>query len=130
MTVAGAVRFVACGLLSVGLSLVGMDAAAQASLSPEEVKELISSRFNVEVLRVTAIEGEGGEPAYRVVVMVPPANSNEAFRVSMLIVDARSGQLVPQFRHRREGYDLPSSRAAARENSGPVSRRETFRTPF
>ena len=103
---------------------------AQDLLPPEKVKELIASRYGVDVLRVTPVDGEASSATYRVVVMVPPGDSNEAFMVSTLLVDAATGNLISQFRHLRQGYQLPPAAAEGRENSGVRSRRETFRPHF
>jgi hypothetical protein len=102
-------------------------ARAQDVLPPEKVKELVADRYDVEVLRVAAVEGREGSQVYRVTVMVPPGNSNASFMVSTLVVDATTGKLVSQFRHLRHGYELPPPAVSSRENSGVTSRRETFR---
>jgi hypothetical protein len=105
-------------------------ARAQDLLSAEKVKEIIAGRYDVEVLRVTPVEGDAGPTAYRVTVMVPPGDSNSAFMVSTLVVDATTGDLISQFRHLRYGYELPPAGVSARENSSVTSRRETFRPHF
>ena len=119
-------------LLAFGVFGVGIAAPsyAQDLLPPEKVKELIAGRYGVDVLRVTPVEGEGSPPTYRVVVMVPPGDSNAAFMVSTLLVDATTGNPISQFRHLRHGYDLPATAVSGRENSGVRSRRETFRPLF
>jgi hypothetical protein len=102
-------------------------AHAQDLLPPEKVKELIAGRYGVDVLRVIPVDGEDGAATYRVTVMVPPGDSNTAFMVSTLLVDAATGNPISQFRHLRQGYALPPAGPSARENSGVRSRRETFR---
>ncbi|MCI0429109.1 MAG: hypothetical protein L0210_01010 [Rhodospirillales bacterium] len=116
--------------LALGIVIGAGPAQGQDLLPPEKVKELIASRYGVEVLRVAAVDGEGSSVTYRVTVMVPPGDSNAAFMVSTLVVDATTGDLVPQFRHLRHGYQLPPAGASARENSSVTSRRETFRPHF
>lgn len=111
----------AIGMLSTAVAL------AQDVLPPEKVKEIVADRYDVEVLRVTPVEGEQSSPVYRVTVMVPPGNSNASFMVSTLVVDATTGNLVSQFRHLRHGYELPPAAVSSRENSSVISRRETFR---
>jgi hypothetical protein len=117
-------------VLALGAVLGVSPAQGQDLLPPEKVKEVIASRYGVEVLRVAPIDSEESPATYRVTVMVPPGDSNAAFMVSTLVVDATTGELVPQFRHLRHGYQLPPAGATARENSGITSRRETFRPRF
>jgi hypothetical protein len=113
----------------IGLA-VAAAARAQEILPPEKVNEIIAGRYDVEVLRVTPVEGQAGPATYRVTVMVPPGDSNAAFMVSTLVVDATTGDLVSQFRHLRHGYELPAPAVSSRENSSVTSRRETFRPHF
>jgi uncharacterized membrane protein YkoI len=90
--------------LAFGLALPA--ALAQEVLPPDKVKEDIASAYNVEVLKVVR-DDNSGKPVYRVVVMNPPGDTNEAFMVTTLVVDAATGTLIPQFQHLREGYALP-----------------------
>jgi hypothetical protein len=61
--------------------------------------------------------------------MNPGGNDNGAFEVSTLIVDAATGDLVPQFAHRPSGYDLPpaADRSPPPDDSGPIIRSMTSR---
>ena len=72
--------------------------------SVDEVKRRIETEFGVTVLRVRPMEREDGSPAYAVTVMNPGGDRNSAFAVSTLEVDARTGALLPQFRHVADGY--------------------------
>jgi hypothetical protein len=103
-------------------------AAPAAALSPDAVAVAIAKRFDVKILRVTAIERDG-KSRYAVVVMNPGGNFNEAFRVTTLVVDAETGDLVAQFRPQNSGYDLPeaANRQLPGDESGAAIRRETFR---
>lgn len=100
------------------LVLVAVFAAsdpAQAALTAEQVARQIAETYKVRVLKVAPLEF-GGRAAFRVTVMKPGGNSNDAFRVTTIAVDAETGKLIPQFRHRASGYDLP---AAPRYEAGP-----------
>lgn len=79
-------------------------APAVPAKSVDEVKRLIETEFGVTVLRVRPTEREDGSPAYAVTVMNPGGDRNSAFVVSTLEVDARTGALIPQFRHAADGY--------------------------
>lgn len=90
--------------------------AAAAELTPDEVRARIAREFGVEVLKVEPTRRDG-RPAYRVTVMNPPGNFNEAFQINVLLVDAGTGDLLPAFRHRPSGRDdnQASSRSADRQ---------------
>lgn len=97
------VRFgLGCGLL---LALVALSSGA-AAISKEEAAQQIAERFAVEVLDVK--EGQiDGQAVWLVTVMKQGGNRNDAFQVSRLALDRDSGELLPSFRHRTSGYDLP-----------------------
>lgn len=84
-------------------ALVGLAPAAPVK-SMDEVKRQIETAFGVTVLRVRDRTRDDGSPAYAVTVMNPGGDRNSAFGVSTLEVDARTGALVPQFRHAADGY--------------------------
>ena len=98
------------------------------ALSPDSVSTAIAERFGVKVLRVTPTE-RGGKQLFDVVVMNPGGNFNEAFKVTTLVVDAESGDLVPQFQADNSGYVLPeaANRQPPADTGGAAIRRETFR---
>ena len=82
--------------------------AAAAAVSEEDATRLVGERFDVQVLRVRAGE-VGGRPVWLLTVMKGGGTRNDAFQVSTLAVDRDSGELVPAFRHRESGYDLPAT---------------------
>ena len=109
------------------LLLAGSGLAAAERLSADKVSAEITERYHVTVLRVTPMQVDN-RAAYAVVVMNPAGDDNGAFRVTTLIADAETGELVPQFAHRPAGYDLP--RPADRSpptDSGPMIRSLTER---
>ena len=87
------------------LAAVAQPAAAQGNgvLPEDEVASRIAEAYGVEVLEVRRRDLIGG-PAYAVKVMNPPGDSNAALMVSTLMVDAATGELIPQFKHRTSGY--------------------------
>ncbi|MDX1575495.1 MAG: hypothetical protein R3285_04840 [Kiloniellales bacterium] len=97
-----AAQVLAAALLTA--SAFGGNAAAQ--VTEQEAKRQVEEAYDVEVLKVS--EGEiDGRAVWLVTVMLPEGNFNSAFMVSRLAVDRASGELVPSFRHRESGYDLP-----------------------
>ncbi|WP_431855895.1 PepSY domain-containing protein [Azospirillum sp.] len=84
-------------------------AAAVPTKPADEVKRQIEKEYGVTVLRIRDLVREDGSPAYAVTVMNPGGDRNSAFEVSTLEVDARTGTLVPQFRHAADGYTASSA---------------------
>jgi hypothetical protein len=88
------------------LALLLAGSAAQAA-SPEEVKKKIEGAYPVQVLKVEPTD-VNGKKAYSVRVMRKDGG-NAAFSISTLAVDAETGALLPAFRHRASGYELPDA---------------------
>lgn len=92
--------------LAAGVAALLLSAgAAGAAMMPDEVSKKVSQQLGVTVLRVIGTELDGRR-AFSVRVMSPGGNSNEAFRVDTLMVDAENGQLLRAFRHLPSGYAL------------------------
>ncbi len=79
-------------------------APALAAMSADQVAAAITEAYGVSVLKVVAAEDEG-RTVYRVTIMNPGGDFDEAFQVNTLLVDADTGKLVSGFRHRASGYD-------------------------
>jgi hypothetical protein len=107
----------------VAIALAGAPAGpatAHEALTAEAVAQRVAERYGVEVLDVAPSDGEGS-PAYIVTVMNPGGNSNGAFRVTRLMVDRMTGELISQFHHEAAGYVLPGG-AASLETQGADGR--------
>ncbi len=89
-------------------------APALAAMSADQVAAAIAEAYGVSVLKVVAAEDEG-RTVYRVTIMNPGGDFDEAFQVNTLLVDADTGKLVSGFRHRASGYD--ASQAASFETN-------------
>ncbi len=113
-------------VLAAGLLLFATaPAAAQALLTEAAARTAVEERYGVEVLRIESAE-QDGVPVFLVRVMNPGGNFNEAFQVNTLVLDRRTGNLVPQFRHESSGVrDRSGTRRETDENTGPVLRRES-----
>ena len=92
-------------------------APAWAWITEEEVARRLAERFGVNVLASEQTLAEG-RLAYRLKVMNAGGNRNGAFRVSTVVVDAETGELVSQFHHRRAGHEF-SGAATNRANRQP-----------
>lgn len=96
------------GLALLGLALAASQSAAAEGLAPEQVRKAVEEAYGVTVLKAEPVETEAG-PAYKVVMMNPGGDRNDAFAVNTILVDAATGRKIPAFRHRTSGYDLPEA---------------------
>ncbi len=94
--------------------MVMSTALARAEMSADEVASAIAEAYGVTVLRVVPAK-EDGRSAFRVMIMNPGGDFDEAFQVNTLLVDAESGKLVSGVRHRASGYE--ASQAASFETN-------------
>ncbi len=95
-------------------AMVMSAAPARAEMSADEVAAAIAEAYGVTVLRVVAVEKDG-RSVFRVTIMNPGGDFDEAFQVNTLLVDAESGKLVSGVRHRASGYE--ASQAASFETN-------------
>lgn len=79
-------------------AMVSLAAPAWAAMSADQVAAAIAEAYGVTVLRVEPMT-EDGRAAYLVTIMNPGGDSNDAFQVNRIIVDAETGDLIRQFRH-------------------------------
>lgn len=105
-------------------SSVAVDRTAQ------KLMQQIAQRYGVQVLRADH-ELIGGKSVYRLVVMNPGGDFNEAYAVHTLMVEVSTGALISQFEHLPSGYKLasPPDRTPRDDGSGDTIRRETFSKP-
>ena len=99
----------------------------QIDPAAQPLAQELAKRYDVRVLSAEP-EDLGGKRVYRMVVMNPAGDSNGAFAVHTLIVDAASGELVPQFRNETSGYQLsaPPDRTPRDSGLGTTIRQESF----
>ncbi len=79
-------------------AMVSLAAPAWAAMSADQVASAIAEAYGVIVLRVEPMT-EDDRAAYLITIMNPGGNFNEAFQVNRIVVDAETGDLIPQFRH-------------------------------
>lgn len=109
-------------------ALGGSPASAQ-QLTAEAASQRVAETYGVEALRVREMRAADGRPAYAVTVMSPGGDVNGAFQVTTLLVDARTGELISQFRHTPTGHELSGapSNVPPTEVDGPALRRRSTR---
>lgn len=112
--------------LALASGLASVSHAAE-QLSRDEVAASIAETYGVEVLRLRDADVDG-RAAYAVTVMNPGGNSNAAFQVNTLLVDAATGALIPTFRHGASGYGHTDGATyqTGVEGTGPAMRRRSL----
>ncbi len=91
-------------VLGVAALVALLAGGTRAEVTEAQVKRSLEAAYNVTVLRIRQVDHEG-QPAFVVTMMNSGGNFNEAFQVNTVLVDADSGKLISQFRHRTSGYD-------------------------
>lgn len=106
------------------LATAGTPASAQR-LTAAAAAQQVEETYGVEVLRVREMRGEDGRLAYAITVMEPGGDTNNAFQVTTLLIDARTGELVPQYRQTPTGQVISGapSHVPRTEADGPALRR-------
>lgn len=101
-------------------------AAAQEALTPEALGQKVAERYGVEVLDIAETESNG-RSVYIVTVMNPGGNYNGAFRVTRLMVDPMTGDLVSQFEQTPTGHTVAGGAGISTDGAdGESIRRMTF----
>ena len=92
-------------------ALVGFAWSDQAAaLTKQEAERRLAETFGVEVIEKRTRSGEiEGRAVWFMTVMNPGGDFNAAFKVTTLAVDQETGELVPAFRHKPSGYELPGA---------------------
>ena len=115
-------RWVTRALLAGLLAGLVFSGKAVAQVTDQEAKRQVEESYAVEVLDVRESEIDQ-RAVWLVTFMVPPGDSNAAFMVSSLAIDRETGDLVPAFRHRASGYELPGGLRSDRAGLRPDAMR-------
>jgi hypothetical protein len=99
----GSLNWFVYGIASILLFTVA--ANASADMSKREIQAEIENKYDARVLKMF-IGKDLGRPVYFVRVMFKGGNYNTAFQVNTLVVDAKTGKPLPQFRHGASGQQL------------------------
>lgn len=121
----------AAAMLAVALALgLSTAAVAQGRLTPEAAGREVAQRYGVDVLGVSEAEMDG-RAVYIVTTMNPGGNDNGAFKVTRLMVDPATGELVSQVQPSPTGYTLPktSTGGVTGRTDGRDIRRMSLGTP-
>ena len=115
------------GIVAAMLLVVWCGTATAEVKSPADVTAEIEKSGGLKVLKVqeTTVEGR---PAYLVTVMNSGGNTNSAFQVERVLIDAQTGAAIPTFRHGATGVDVITGPEfePTHEGDGRTMRRETF----
>jgi hypothetical protein len=79
-----------------------------AAMNEADVQQAIEDAFPVRVLRVepATVDGKAACPG---TILNRGGDRNGAFAATTPVVDAGTAELLPQFRHRADGYEFPAS---------------------
>ena len=115
--------------LAVVLAAFPGPAAAEVKSPADLTAELEKSR-GVKVLKLQETRVDG-RVAYIVSVMNPSGDSNAAFQVERILVDAETGAPILTYRHGATGWseDAGPDYTPPHEGDGRAMRRMTFGTP-
>src|SRR5437773_7530697 len=122
------VGWAGCAAAVILASLCGI-ASAEVKSPADVTADIEKSRgFKVLKLQQTTVDGR---PAYLVTVMNGGGNTNSAFQVERILIDAETGAAISTFRHGATGVDLSTGPEfePTHEGGGLTMRRETFQKP-
>ncbi len=94
-----ALKWLATALVGANVLLA---APAGAEMSVDAIIQKIEADYAVTVLRVKSV-ADGARRLFAVTIMNPGGDFNEAFQVTTIVVDAETGTLARQYRHRAAG---------------------------
>ena len=85
--------------------LFTFNANASAKMSKRAIQAEIEQKYDAKVLKMF-IGKDLGRPVYFVKVMFKGGNYNTAYQVNTLVIDAKTGKRLSQFRHGASGRQL------------------------
>ena len=85
--------------------LCGITATASATMSKRTIQAKIEKEYDAKVIKMF-IGNDMGRSVYFVRVMFKGGNYNTAFQVNTIVIDAKTGKRLPQFRHGASGRQL------------------------
>jgi len=78
---------------------------ASAQVTQDQVKRQLQEAYGVSILRIQIIENRG-KSAFAVTMMNPPGNFNEAYQVSTIVIDRKTGKPMSQYFEETNGVHL------------------------
>ncbi len=103
-----------------GATLALGAAPADAALSADQIKRLVETRYDVEVLRIKPMT-EQGRSAFAVTIMNPGGAFNEAFQINTIVIDAESGRPIIQYRQGPGGLKPAAPPVSSRTSPSTAS---------
>ena len=94
--------------LTAWLVQLAFPSSAKAAMTQSQITAAIEKSYDVRVLKIYA-DKENGKSVFRVKVMYNGGDWNTAFQVNTIVIDAETGERVPQFKHQSSGRSLPGN---------------------
>ena len=94
--------------LTAWLAQLAVPSSAKAAMTQSQITTAIEKSYDVRVLKINA-DKENGKSVFRVKVMYNGGNWNTAFQVNTIVIDAKTGERVVQFKHHSSGRSLPGN---------------------
>ena len=95
-------------VLTAWLAQLAFPSSAKAAMTQSQITAAIEKSYDVRVLKIYA-DKENGKSVFRVKVMYNGGDWNTAFQVNTIVIDAETGERVPQFKHQSSGRSLPGN---------------------
>ncbi len=103
-----------------GAALASVASPAAAAMSADQVKRQVETRYGVTVLRIKPVT-EQGRSAYAVTIMNPGGAFDEAFQVNTLVIDAKTGRPIIQYRQGPRGLQPAAPPVSSRTHPNTAS---------
>ena len=94
--------------LTAWLAQLAVPSSANAAMTQSQVAAAAEKSYDVRVLKIYA-DKENGKSVFRVKVMYNGGDWNTAFQVNTIVIDAKTGERVAQFKHQSSGRSLPGN---------------------
>ena len=94
--------------LTAWLAQLAVSSSANAAMTQSQVAAATEKSYDVRVLKIYA-DKESGKSVFRVKVMYNGGDWNTAFQVNTIVIDAKTGERVAQFKHQSSGRSLPGN---------------------
>ena len=94
--------------LTAWLTQLAVPSSAKAAMTQSQITAAIEKSYDVRVLKISA-DKENGKSVFRVKVMYNGGDWNTAFQVNTIVINAETGERVPQFKHHSSGRSLPGN---------------------
>ena len=101
-------RYLPILVLTAWLAQLAFPSSAKAAMTQSQVTAAIEKSYDVRVLKIFA-DKENGKSVFRVKVMYNGGDWNTAFQVNTIVIDAKTGKRVVQFKHQSSGRSLPGN---------------------